>query len=221
MDPKELGYYFHPRRHDGEPGYPQMDVNVVPAPEHRHFDVREAIFLVADAFDDVQALKIHHPKYSSTYTVCMGQILLNDFAEKSVRVFSFGGALKVVNQGDKTVCSLASDAPIVRLVRDEDVPTLLAEEFEGEYARLQAAWLGRERDFRVRVANADPLTMYVSFLRNVRDRISQNVRAARADEIRDAADVAVAALAARGLWPRFPPDPVQALSAARSSRSNL
>jgi hypothetical protein len=60
MRPEELGYYLHPSKQLGDPGHPELDINIVAEPEHRHYDTRQATFTIA-YFGGVSKLDIRHP----------------------------------------------------------------------------------------------------------------------------------------------------------------
>lgn len=203
MNVHELGYYFHPMRRIGDPGYPQLEVNVVAEPTHHHYDTRQVTFSVA-AFGGVQHLDIRHPWHPSRYRVCPGTIVLTDFVDKRVEAFSFGGALETVEHPDRTTCLLKSPAPIIHLVDDEFPATILGEELESLMARRHAAHGGREDVFEARLVNVDPLRLYIACLielQSMVDRMPRGCNSLLADALKDAR----MALEGDGLWPAFPP----------------
>jgi hypothetical protein len=203
MNLHELGYYFHPMRRIGDPGYPQLDVNVVAAPTHHHYDTRQATFPVS-AFGGVQRLDVRHPWHASRYHVCPGTIVLTDFVDKRVEAFSFGGDMQTVESADHTLCMLTSTAPIIHLVDDEFPATILGEEFEALLARRHAAHAGHEDDFDARLIKADPLRLYIACLIALQQMIERMPRGCNA-LLGDALSDARSALESAGQWPMFPP----------------
>ncbi len=163
MNSNELGYYLHPAARDGEPGYPRLDVNIFAAPTHRHYDTRRLHLPVA-RFGSLRQMDIRHPWHPANYRVCAGRITLYDFVDKPVTFFSFGGNAVVEVLSDHTHCAIASDAPILHLIEEEDPATLLGEEFEALLARRRGAWAGRQDEYELRLTRVEPVALYLACL---------------------------------------------------------
>ena len=175
MDSQELGYYFHPALHAGDPGYPRLDVNILAAPTHRHYDTR-LLHLPIAYFGSVRQLDIRHPWRRASYRVCPGRITLRDFVDKPIVAFSFGGDAAIEEWPDRTHCTITSSAPIVHLIEEEDSATLLGEEFESLLARRQGAWVGRQAEFESRLTRADPAALYLACLRALRSLLDEDAQ---------------------------------------------
>ncbi|MCL6509624.1 MAG: hypothetical protein K6U78_02945 [Anaerolineae bacterium] len=175
VDSEELGYYFHPALHAGDPGYPRLDVNIFAAPTYRHYDTR-LLHLPIAYFGGVRQLDIRHPWHRASYRVCPGRITLRDFVDKPVVAFSFGGDATVEELPDRTHCSITSSAPILHLIEEEDPATLLGEEFESLLARRQGEWAGRQAEYESRLARADPAVLYFACLRALRRLLDEGAQ---------------------------------------------
>lgn len=201
MKPEELGYYLHPSQHIGDPGHPELEINIVTAPEHRHYDTRQATFTIA-YFGGVSRLDIRHPWHTSHYRVCAGPILLLDFVDKPVEMFSFGGEMDVIEGNISTRCKLKSAAPILWLTDEELSPTLLAEEFLSLLARRHAAWGDRPLEYEARLAKADPLALYIACLHEIK-QLCEHIPHGCNEALHHAALGAIHALEEEGKWPAY------------------
>jgi hypothetical protein len=201
MRPEELGYYLHPAQRPGDPGHPELDINIVATPEHQHYDTRQATFTIA-YFGGVSRLDIRHPWHTSHYRVCAGPILLLDFVDKPVEMFSFGGEMDVLEGNLSTRCKLKSPAPILWLTDEELSPTLLAEEFLSLMARRHAAWAGKPLEYEARLANTDPLQLYIACLHEIKT-MCEHFPHGCDEALHHAALDAIHALEEEGKWPAY------------------
>jgi hypothetical protein len=201
MRPEELGYFLHPAQHPSDPGHPELEINIVDAPEHQHYDTRQATFTVA-YFGGVSKLDIRHPWHSSHYHVCAGPILLLDFVDKPVEMFSFGGEMEVTEGSARTHCRLKSSAPIFWVTDEGMSATVLSEEFISMLARRHAAWAGNPNEYEARLAKADPLQIYIASLNAIR-QMCEHIPHGCNEAIHHATINAIQALEAKGLWPLY------------------
>lgn len=201
MKPEELGYYLHPAQHPGDPGHPELVLNIVAAPEHQHYDTRQATFTIA-YFGGVSKLDIRHPWHTSQYRVCAGPILLLDFVDKPVEMFSFGGEMHVTEGNISTRCQLKSTAPIVWLTDEELSSTLLAEEFLSLMARRHAAWADKPAEYEARLAKTDPLQLYIACLHEIKN-MCEHFPHGCDEALHHAALDAINALRETNQWPAY------------------
>lgn len=201
MKPEDLGYYLHPSQQFGDPGHPELEINLVDTPEHLHYDTRQATFTIA-YFGGVSKLDIRHPWHTSHYRVCAGLILLLDFVDKPVEMFTFGGEMDVSEGPARTHCRLKSSAPILWLTDEEMSPTLLSEEFLSLLARRHAAWGGKPLEYEARLAKADPLQLYIACLHEIR-RMCDHMPLGCNEALHHATLDAIHALEAQGKWPPY------------------
>lgn len=201
MRPEELGYYLHPSHHPDDPGHPELEINIVDAPEHQHYDTRQATFTIA-YFGGVSKLDVRHPWHSSNYHVCAGLILLLDFVDKPVEMFSFGGEMDVSEGPVSTHCRLRSSAPILWLTDEEMSPTLLSEEFLSLLARRHSAWAGQPLEYEARLAKADPLQLYIACLNEIR-HMCEHMPHGCNEALQHATQGAIRALEDEGKWPAY------------------
>lgn len=163
MQPSRFGFVLSPPVSDEDPGYPQLEINLLPKPTHQHYDPRQLTLTVA-YLSGVRVLDIRHPWHNVRHHVCPGQIRLLDFVDKPMQFFCFGGELVVESSESQTRCIITSAAPILRWP-DEEIPvSILASLCAVLLARRKAAWLARPVEFEARLAQADPLQLYVACL---------------------------------------------------------
>jgi hypothetical protein len=201
MRPEELGYYLHPSHHPDDPGHPELEINIVDAPEHLHYDTRQVTFTIA-YFGGVSKLDIRHPWHSSHYHVCAGPIMLLDFVDKPVEMFSFGGEMIVTEGAMSTHCRLKSSAPILWVTDESTTATVLSEEFISLLARRHAAWAGQPAEYEARLSKADPLQLYIASLNQIRHMCEHMPRGCN-EVLHHATLAAIHTLETDGKWPLY------------------
>ncbi len=175
FDTHELGYSFFPPGEPHEIGHPQLQIIIRPTPTEKHFDPEIVTCTVAPTSGGTDELRVHHPWVSEpTYRVCAGHVLIEDRKGKQVAAFTFGGALHIDSNDQRTMCRLTSPAPILQCSLTSDpLEVMLGEEVEILFAERRAAWLHDEDAFDKRLAAADPLALYQACLRALRDKFEQ------------------------------------------------
>jgi hypothetical protein len=178
-DNGRLGYRFHPKRDPHDPGYPGLDVFLHADPTGQHFDperVGLTIAAVTQQSAGTEHLAIHHGwRGLDHYTVCASRVVLHDRQDKIVEAFTFGGEVYITSEPELTTVSLVSPAPILNLVHKYplSIPLRLASEVEVLLAQRRAEWAQRDpARFRLRLAEADPVTLYRSCLLALNERFS-------------------------------------------------
>ena len=110
--PLDLGYILYPPRRPHEPGYPRLDVILRSTPTGQHFDPLSVYLDVATANQEVNRLTVEHPwSDQDDYTVCAGIVDLIDQKGKHLDAFTFGGALHIQTEEERTLLVLTSPAP--------------------------------------------------------------------------------------------------------------
>jgi len=167
----ELGYILYPPANPGALGHPRLDVNLYPAPTGKHFDPREITLPACDPYQGAYHLTLFHPADTGEYQVCIGRIILVNFSNTKVEIFSFGGHLQAENQSEDSHFQLTSPAPIFDLGRFSADQLVLVSEYESQLALLKAAWRREDLEFEQRLAEIDPLTLFVALTAAVENRL--------------------------------------------------
>ncbi|MCS7087076.1 MAG: hypothetical protein NZL91_00015 [Thermoflexales bacterium] len=168
-----LGFALSPPVSVTDPGYPSLEVILLPEPTHQHYDPRQLTVVVA-YLGGTRVLDVRHPWHAVQHRVCAGRIRLVDFVDKPMQFFCFGGDLAIESNEHYTRCVITSKAPILRWP-DEELPvSILASLCEVLLARRRAAWLSRPAEFEARLASADPVRLYVACLYALRQHLGAN-----------------------------------------------
>jgi hypothetical protein len=170
----DLGYIFYPLAHPGDPGHPQLDIHLPSAPSGRHFDVAAVHFSVFTATDLIEPLSVsRHHLGPFEGRVCPGRIIIESFTKKTVDAFAFGGKFQVEMQPDLTICAIRSPTPILEIIHEETVSSMLAEEVEILLAGRRAAWAQDPEGLARRLATMDPITLYHACLDELQKKFKQ------------------------------------------------
>jgi len=156
---EQLGYCFHPPTTEHNLGYPQLDVVIRPTPTGEHFDPESFTCLIATTSGSAR-LHVAHPwAQETTYRVCAGEIVIEDARPEQVKAFTFGGTLQINSDLQRTVCQLASPAPLLEHSRQTlSLEEHLIEEVIILFAERRAA---QDDDiFDHKLAAVDPLLLY-------------------------------------------------------------
>jgi len=157
----DLGYEFFPSAHPGDVGHPQLVIHLPLAPSGRHFDVSVVHFSVFTALDLIEQLSVSlHHLGPFEGRVSPGMIIIESFEKKTVEAFTFGGEYQVEMQPDLTICTIRSQAPILEILQEETISSMLAEEVEILLASRRAAWAQDPDALAKRQAAVDPVTLY-------------------------------------------------------------
>ena len=160
---EQLGYHFHPPLDAHAIGHPQLDVVIRPAPSGEHFDPESFVCPVATDSGLFELHVLHPWTQDPSYHVGAGEIVVEDARHKQVKAFTFGGALQIEADARRTLCQLASPAPL--LMHAQQISSLdesLIEEVQVLFAERRAA---QDNDvFDRRLAAADPLQLYQACL---------------------------------------------------------
>lgn len=177
----ELGFVFYPAADPQSAGHPRLDVNLYETPTGEHFDPHTLSLVVSDPLKGIHRLTLYHPVDATEYQVCLGRIILVNFADKAVEAFSFGGLMKIHNYPDHSLCQLTSSAPIFDMGQFAEDEMELVCQFEAELARLRAAWHREDVEFEQRLAAFDPKTLFLALTVSVQQRMRQIPASSRDD----------------------------------------
>lgn len=166
-----LGYVFYPARRPHAVGHPRLDIFLRTIPTRLHFDPERVEIPALLPAGNVEMLLLYHPwPGTQSYRVYPGRLIVRDRVNKEVEAFTFGGQLEIKTGEDFTVCTVTSEAPILDLGLGQSVAEMLAEEVEILFAEQRAAW-GRNLDaLEQRLAEIDPLTLYLACTHSLRER---------------------------------------------------
>lgn len=201
----ELGYYFHPLPQPGTHSYSQLDINIYSEPSGKHFDpIRVHLFMVR-ADQELERVSISHPWTGlSPLRVGPGRVVLQDYRDKAVTAFTFGGKMEITNCSLYTSCYLTSPAPIIHLVQGQETLTVLVTEFESFLARRRAEWAGNETGFEARLVKIEPLTLFVVGLATIKEHLQHVPPQLRGESYRHeihVIDDAIKTVQQNGHWP--------------------
>jgi hypothetical protein len=167
----DLGYVFYPLSHSGDPGHPRLDVYLRQQRSERHFDVSAvhfSVFTTAELIDRVSVSLHHLGPFEGR--ICPGRIIMESFNKKTVEAFSFGGQFKVETRPDLTLCTLRSPVPILEIIQQETLSSMLTQEVEILLASRRAAWSQDPDELTRRLATLDPITLYHACLEELHQK---------------------------------------------------
>lgn len=201
----DLGYYFHPLSQPGAFGHAQLDINIYDEPTERHFDPVKVHLWVVKGDQELERVTVSHPwTGASPLQIGPGRVTLEDYRDKVVTAFTFGGELEINNCGFHTGCRLNSPAPIIHLVAGQETNTVLVTEFESFLARRRAEWAGNESGFEARLAAIEPLTLFIVGLATVKEHLQHVPTQMRGESYRQELYVvneAIQMVQQNGHWP--------------------
>lgn len=89
---------------------------------------------------------------------------MQSFNKKTVEAFTFGGQFQVEMRPDLTLCTIRSPVPILEIIQEETISSMLAQEVEILLASRRAAWAQDPDALARRLAKLDSITFYHSSL---------------------------------------------------------
>ena len=177
------GYQFHPSLYSPALGHPRVDIYLTSEPAGRFFDTFQASFPISAA-GNIKELRIQHPweewMGGQSAKVVAGRFHLREKDADDHYGFSLGGEITIQNLGDNTLCTLTSSAPIFNLSDDPDALGVgIANEIEGLLAKREAAWGENSSGYAQKLAEADPLTLFIVVIYNLEQEIQSLAAAVR------------------------------------------
>ena len=169
---EQLGYCFHPPVDPHDLGHPQLDVVIRATPTGEHFDPESFTCLSATATDLTKLHVIHPWTEGTTYRVGAGEIAIEDARHEVLTAFTFGGALQIETDARRTVCRLASPAPLLEHSKQSlSLEEHLIEEVLILFAQRRA--VQDDDDFERHLAAADPLLFYRACLQALHSKFEE------------------------------------------------
>ena len=163
----ELGYRFYPPADPHDLGHAQLDVVIRATPTGEHFDPERFTCPIADRHGSAWLHVLHPWTQERSYRVCAGDILIADRKQQQIKAFTFGGALTVETDHQRTVCRLTSPAPLLEYSPQPMAPEQqLIDEVNILFAERRAAQ--DEEVFARRLAVVDPVQLYRACLTALR-----------------------------------------------------
>lgn len=167
----ELGYQFFTPQRPNSPGSPQLDMVIGEHSDSVNADLHELaqVSLRMASFEDQpEQVTLNHPvRYAGRYQIFAGLIELQMINTDCIKVFTFGGDLKIQSENNQAIISVTSPAPILRLGEFNSVPTMLANEASILLAKRRADELPGLDDYNKRLVRTDPRLLYCACLKTL------------------------------------------------------
>ncbi len=166
---EQLGYFFHTPAQANELGSPQLDVVLRPTPSGEHFDP-VSFMCQTTAPTGLTKLRVTHPwEQEKSYRINAGEIIIEDARLAQVKAFTFGGSLQIDSDARRTLCRLASPAPLLEhSLHEHSLEERMIEEVYILFAQRRAAQ--DDDDFESKLANVDPVLLYRACLKALADK---------------------------------------------------
>lgn len=169
------GYYLLPRSHPQSPGHPGLLVAIRQTPTQQHFDPEAIQVQVCSSDGTAESVtlaltsSLHGPD-----RVCPGLVMLHDRVDKRANFFTFGGSLEAISSSGETVYVLESPAPILPVTGDSrSISDQLAYEAKALLGKVQAQWGMYDKGFDQRLAQVEPLELYLATVHSILTRYSR------------------------------------------------
>ena len=166
---EQLGYFFHPPAQANDLGSSQLDVVLRPTPSGEHFD---PVSFMCQTTTSTGTTKLHvtHPwEQETSYRINPGEIVIEDARPVQVKAFTFGGSLQIDSDARRTLCQLASPAPLLQhSVQEHSLEERVIEEVYILFAQRRAAQ--DDDNFESKLTNVEPLQLYRACLKALADK---------------------------------------------------
>lgn len=170
LSKQRLGYGFFDRVRPTSPGYAKLMVTLRDEPGQGFFSPEYLRVSIINQEEKLEHLTIYHPwEETETYQIGCDRIVLRDYKGRTIESFTFGGTLNIMDKGDCTVCVLTSPTPILELVEEFSITTLLAAESEARISEFQEQQ--NAADFERWLAQANPLKLYAAVLKRTKQEL--------------------------------------------------
>jgi hypothetical protein len=179
MEEPDLGYRFLPTHYPASIGHPKLEINILCAPTEEHFDPKIVQIPVFTSINSphphqIIQLRLYHPwVYHSAYHVAPGLITLSDRKGKTVKVYSFGGSMKIDSDENCTTMILQSDAPIIEVTQARSVIRRFVEEVEILLAERRAARAEDLMDFEERLEKIPAALLFAVVLQELEKKYDE------------------------------------------------
>jgi hypothetical protein len=165
MSEASLGYRFGGRGRPSALGYTQLQARLTLKPGNTHFDPQYLRVSIFSPTEGVGHLSVCHPwEADERYRLYPDRIILRDHHSQTIEAFVFGGRLQISPNAGRTLCTVSSDAPILELVGERSISTMLAVEVEGLLADRRTPGERQPSAVEEKIAQANPLALYAACL---------------------------------------------------------
>lgn len=162
----KIGYLYHFPDLNHPTDRFRLEIHVSDTPTHKHFDVNRIIFPIFHD-NEVIEISVHHPwSAEKEYHVCPGWVIMVDRSGKKKEAFTLGGRLVLKDQGEQTICTLSSEAPIFGVNEASMLSKLLVDGIEVIFAEQRAAFHDA-RKFKDQLCQTKPFTLYLACLKEL------------------------------------------------------
>jgi hypothetical protein len=205
---KDQGIYcFRPLPHHSL-GYPGLAIAMRPSPTGEHFDPDTVRLRLRNRAGIAAWTTLSWSSVSvASEAVCLGRAILSDRSKGCIEFYTFGGSLELIRGPDEVVVALRSPAPILELdPAEETVADQLACETEALLGKAEVAWGQDEQGFNQRLAEMDPVQLYIAALCSILHQYS--FCGSLRETYRECSEALLREkhrLRAEGLWPANPP----------------
>jgi hypothetical protein len=175
------GYSFQPSRYEPELGHAGFIVEIPASPEDIDKAVNAAIFPIFDE-ERISDNLIQHvwgmKGIRREFRLAPGPFRLLSVDDDCMYGYSFGGELDINDEGDRTVCSIKSSAPVFSLVCDMKSPTgIMIITLRTLLARVRANWGIDVEGYALRLSQIDPFDLFISSLVSLEDHFTRMIKA--------------------------------------------
>jgi hypothetical protein len=202
------GYSYLDAPHPDSLGYSGLVIAIRERPTGQRFDPEVIHLHLCDAAGGIRGatLSWQSPRPASD-RVCPCRVILADRFDQRVEFFTFGGSMEMTQWPNELVYTLRSPAPVLEIRGQEDsTPDQLAFETEALLSREAARWGRDDRGFEQRLAQAEPLQLYIAVLHFLLLRHKQfEAMEIVYPDLDDALFRERRWLRGQGLWPDNPP----------------
>lgn len=170
MEPED-GLIFFPSPYSPPLGYSGVEIRLTDARGNRYFDARRALFPV-EAAGVLRRAAVEHPyRLAGELRFVPGRIHLEAFDGDQLEIVTFGGWAAMTVAAGTTVCRVTSTAPFLPLNEGVESPFVVMEsELEALLAQSRAVWGRDEYRHLDRLADLDPMTLFVASVRTLEER---------------------------------------------------
>ncbi len=153
-----------------------MDIHLCLKPSGLHFDPERIDLEICGQYG-IDHITITHPgNPKKHYQIPAGNIHIEDRVNKTLEIFTFGGFVDIESMNDCTLCSFYSDAPILVGYQEETPATIFIDEAEILIAERRAAAGTNIEKYGEALCQVDPLTLYYTCLKTVKERLTHITR---------------------------------------------
>jgi hypothetical protein len=195
-DLAHLGFVLRDGSLPGSAPGPRLLVAFRAAPTLEHFDPEEATFWVCHGSHcGLERIDRTFPAPGER-PYSWGRIRVTDRIPVSNQFLTFGGTLRVADQGAVRFASFSSPAPIVRWAGHSQGVDPLVDEIGAFFGRLRVP-VDYQPDAEARIGAADPEAHYAAFVHSIAGRLRTHGRLIEADPAHAAAMLGEASRLAR------------------------